>query len=74
MAHLYLPTHATVLKLIHQVVCAGHACKIPVSVCGEMAASPELLPLLIGLGVDDILADCRALLAKRSPEILELIS
>ena len=112
VAHLYQPTHAAVLKLIHQVVRAGHAQHIPVAVCGEMAASPELVPLLIGLGVDElsitppsvpmikdvirnlrhseckalgkealrtgtadsILEQCRALLAKRSPEILELIS
>jgi phosphotransferase system enzyme I (PtsI) len=52
VAHLYKPTHISILKLIRQVVLAGHACRIPVSVCGQMAATPELVPLLIGLGVD----------------------
>jgi len=54
VAHLYKPTHISVLKLIQLVVSAGHACRIPVSVCGQMAAAPELVPLLIGLGVDSL--------------------
>lgn len=54
VAHLYKPTHISVLKLIQQVVSAGHAARIPVSVCGQMAATPELVPLLIGLGVDSL--------------------
>lgn len=54
VAHLYQPTHTAILKLIHQVVRAGRAQRIPVAVCGEMAASPELVPLLIGLGVDEL--------------------
>jgi len=112
VAHLYQPTHSAILKLIRIVVEAGHAQRIPTAVCGQMAASPDLVPLLIGLGVDElsisppavplvknvirnlhysectelaeeslhidsaseILRRCRALLAKRSPEILELIS
>ncbi len=112
VAHLYMPTHISILKLIQQTVLAGHTFRIPVAVCGQMAATPELVPLLIGLGVDelsisppsvpmvkevvrnlhysecrelaenamktctaeDILTQCRELLAKTSPEILELIS
>lgn len=54
VAHLYMPTHLSILKLIRQTVLAGHRHRIPVSVCGQMAASPELVPLLIGLGVDEL--------------------
>jgi phosphotransferase system enzyme I (PtsI) len=54
VAHLYKPTHIAILKLIRQVVLAGHANRIPVAVCGQMAASPELVPLLIGLGADEL--------------------
>lgn len=53
VAHLYRPTHVSILKLIRQTVLAGHASRIPVAVCGQMAAEPELAPLLIGLGVDE---------------------
>ncbi|MBM4152856.1 MAG: phosphoenolpyruvate--protein phosphotransferase, partial [Kiritimatiellaceae bacterium] len=54
VSHLYMPTHGSVLKLIRQVVLAGHAQRIPVAVCGQMASMPELVPLLIGLGVDEL--------------------
>lgn len=54
VAHLYKPTHIAILKLIRQTVLAGHARRIPVAVCGQMAATPELVPLLIGLGVDEL--------------------
>lgn len=54
VAHLYMPTHISILKLIRQTVLAGHARRIPVAVCGQMAATPELVPLLIGLGVDEL--------------------
>jgi phosphotransferase system enzyme I (PtsI) len=30
----------------------AHRAKVPVSVCGEMAGDPVLVPLLLGLGVD----------------------
>jgi phosphotransferase system enzyme I (PtsI) len=54
VSHLYMPTHISILKLIRQTVLAGHAHRIPVAVCGQMAATPELVPLLIGLGVDEL--------------------
>jgi phosphotransferase system enzyme I (PtsI) len=54
VAHLYQPTHSAILKLIRMVVHAAHENQIPVAVCGQMAASPDLVPLLIGLGVDEL--------------------
>ncbi len=40
-----------VLELIGHVVDAATSADIPVSVCGDSAASPLVLPLLIGLGI-----------------------
>lgn len=54
VAHLYMPTHVSILKLIRNVVRAGHSRRIPISVCGQMASAPELVPLLIGLGVEKL--------------------
>jgi phosphotransferase system enzyme I (PtsI) len=54
VAHLYQPTHSAILKLIKMVVDAARANRIPTAVCGQMAASPELVPLLIGLGVNEL--------------------
>jgi phosphoenolpyruvate-protein phosphotransferase len=46
--------HPAVVRLISRVVAAGRSAGIPVDVCGEAAGDPEMLPLLIGLGVDEI--------------------
>ena len=46
--------HPAVVRLISRVVTAAHAAGIPVDVCGEAAGDAELLPLLVGLGVDEI--------------------
>lgn len=56
IAHLYEPTHPAILRLIRQTVDAARARKVWVSVCGEMAGDPTLVPLLIGLGVDELSA------------------
>jgi phosphotransferase system enzyme I (PtsI) len=52
VAHLYQPLHPAVLRMVRQVVEAGHAAGIPVAMCGEMAGDPKMVPLLLGLGVD----------------------
>lgn len=54
IAHLYEPTHPAILRLIRMTVEAAHRHGIWVGVCGEMAGDPELTPLLIGLGVDEL--------------------
>jgi phosphotransferase system enzyme I (PtsI) len=43
-----------VLKLIGEVVTAAHARGKWVGVCGEMAGDPLAVPLLVGLGVDEL--------------------
>jgi phosphotransferase system enzyme I (PtsI) len=54
VAHLYEPFHPAVLRMIRQTVQAGHACNIPVSLCGEMAGDDRCAPVLIGLGLDEL--------------------
>jgi phosphocarrier protein FPr len=43
-----------VLRLIDGVVRAAHARGRHVAVCGEAAAEPAVIPLLIGLGIDEL--------------------
>jgi phosphotransferase system enzyme I (PtsI) len=54
IAHLYDPAHPAVLRVLKQIVDHGHARKLKVSVCGEMAGDPIYVPLLLGLGVDEL--------------------
>jgi phosphotransferase system enzyme I (PtsI) len=51
VADLYRPTSPAVLRLIAEVVTAGEAEGTDVSMCGEMAADPLMVPVLVGLGL-----------------------
>jgi phosphoenolpyruvate-protein phosphotransferase len=46
--------HPAVLRLIADTVAAAGRTQIPVEVCGEAASDPGVMPLLIGLGIDEL--------------------
>ncbi|MEE8044128.1 MAG: phosphoenolpyruvate--protein phosphotransferase [Thermodesulfobacteriota bacterium] len=54
VSYLYTPFHPAILRLIAGVVDAAHKNSIPVSVCGEMASQLSCVPLLVGMGVDEL--------------------
>ena len=51
VAELYDPLHPAVLRLVQFATEAALRMRMPVSVCGEMAGNPKLIPLLLGLGL-----------------------
>jgi phosphotransferase system enzyme I (PtsI) len=51
VSRLYEPLHPAILRVLRQVARSARRRNLPVSVCGEMAADPVLLPLLAGLGL-----------------------
>ena len=42
------------LRSLKMVVDAAHAAGIDACICGEMAGEPEYLPILLGLGFDEL--------------------
>jgi phosphotransferase system enzyme I (PtsI) len=56
VSHMYQPAHPAVLRLLQTVVEAAHRNNIWVGVCGEMASDPVLMPMLVGLGIDELSA------------------
>ncbi len=51
VAHLYQPLHPAVLRVIARLVGVAEEEKVPLEVCGEMAADPQQAVALIGLGI-----------------------
>ncbi len=58
-----------VLSMIQQTVKAAHHAGIRVGVCGELASSPLAIPILLGLGVDELSMNPAAI-----PEVKAAIS
>ena len=80
IAHLYEPTHPAILRLLRMIAEAAHAHHIWVGVCGEMAGDVALVPLLLGLGMDELSAGAtsvprvkRAVQSLAIPECRELV-
>jgi phosphotransferase system enzyme I (PtsI) len=68
VANLYEPTHPAILRLIRGVVEAAHNNNTWVGVCGEIAGEPLYVPLLVGMGVDEL-----SLAASSLPRVKEVI-
>ena len=56
VSHLYEPTHPAIIRLIKVTVEAATRNGIWTGVCGEIGGDPVLVPLLVGLGVEELSA------------------
>lgn len=63
---LYTTFHPAVLRSIRSVIQAAKQAGIPVGMCGEAAADPCLIPLLMSWGLDEFSVSASAVLATRA--------
>ncbi len=54
VAYLYDPANPAILRLIKMTVDACHKAGKWVGMCGEMAGDPVFIPLLLGMGLDEL--------------------
>ena len=54
LSELYEPLHPAVLRSLKMISDAAHAADIDVCICGEMAGEPAYLPILLGLGYEEL--------------------
>jgi len=65
VAYLGTPLQPAVLRAIRQIIQAGKAAGIPVGMCGEAAANPKMIPLLLDFGLDEFSVSSSAVLETR---------
>ena len=66
VAYLYSTYQPAVLRSIAQIIAAGNNAGIPVGMCGEAAADPKLIPLLLAYGLDEFSVSATSVLATRN--------
>jgi phosphotransferase system enzyme I (PtsI) len=54
VAYMYKPFHPAILRMIQQAVKAANNAGIPVALCGEMAADPLCVFVLLGLDIEGL--------------------
>lgn len=69
VAYLYQPLNPSILKLIKMIIDGAHKAGKWVGMCGEMAGDVNVLPLLVGMGIDELSMSASSILRAR-----ELIS
>jgi len=68
VSSIYQEFHPAVVRTLHDIIKSGKKTKTPVSICGEMAADPFAVPLLIGFGLDSL-----SVFASAIPHIKKII-
>ena len=67
VADLYQCGEPSILRMISRIASIANAKRFPLSVCGQMAATPRYVPLLLGLGME-----CLSVPPSSIPEIKEV--
>jgi phosphoenolpyruvate-protein phosphotransferase (PTS system enzyme I) len=54
LSDMYQPLHPAILRSLRQIVSAARKNGIDACICGEMAGDPNYLPVLLGLGYNEL--------------------
>ncbi len=61
VADFYAPHHPAVLRCLARIVAAADKAGKPVSLCGDLATDPKMLPFLLGIGLKTLSMDPTAI-------------
>ena len=65
VAYLYSALQPSVLRMIRNTIVSGREAGIPVGMCGEAAANPKLIPLLMSFGMTEFSVSAPSVLRVR---------
>lgn len=65
VSYLYSPLQPAVLRMIQRIIECGRAEGIPVGMCGEAAANPQMIPLLMSFGLTEFSVSAPSVLKVR---------
>ena len=68
VSYLYQPMHPSILRMLKHIADVGKKTGTPVCICGEMAADPIHVPVLLGLGISEF-----SLLPQSIPPVKSLL-
>lgn len=68
VSQLYRPYHPSVLRALKRVASVARICHVDLSVCGDMARNPEMIPFLLGIGIHKL-----SIAPRRFPDIQNAI-
>ncbi|WMJ77562.1 MULTISPECIES: phosphoenolpyruvate--protein phosphotransferase [unclassified Sedimentibacter] len=65
LSHLYSQYHPAMLRLIKGIIDNAHKAGIWVGMCGEAAGDPKLIPIFLGMGLDEFSMNSPSILSTR---------
>lgn len=65
LSHLYSQYHPAMLRLIKGIIENAHKAGIWVGMCGEAAGDPKLIPIFLGMGLDEFSMNSPSILSSR---------
>jgi phosphotransferase system enzyme I (PtsI) len=65
LSHLYSQYHPALLRLVKSIITNAHDAGIWVGMCGEAAGDPKLIPVFVGMGLDEFSMNSPSILRSR---------